>query len=231
MRYGLRKITLLDYPGLVACTVFTFGCNFRCPFCHNASLVNFSDGEGSLELGEVVDFLRSRGRKLDGVCVTGGEALMHRDIDELLAKIRELNLRIKVDTNGSFPEALQRIIDAGLVDYVAMDIKNSPEKYAVTCGKDDVLEKVKQSVDILMHSGKVDYEFRTTVVDAFHEEADFAAIGKWIAGAKHYFLQEFVDSGDLLDKVRPMAGLSEEKMQACLDRIKNFVPNSAIRGI
>ena len=231
MRYGLRKITLLDYPGLVACTVFTFGCNFRCPFCHNASLVNFSDGEGSLELGEVVDFLRSRGRKLDGVCVTGGEALMHRDIDELLAKIRELNLRIKVDTNGSFPEALQRIIDAGLVDYVAMDIKNSPEKYAVTCGKDDVLEKVKQSVDILMHSGKVDYEFRTTVVDAFHEEADFAAIGKWIAGAKRYFLQEFVDSGDLLDKVRPMAGLSEEKMQACLDRIKNFVPNSAIRGI
>ena len=231
MRYGLRKITLLDYPGLVAYTVFTFGCNFRCPFCHNASLVNFSDGDGSLELGEIVDFLRSRGKKLDGVCVTGGEALMHRDIDELLVNIHELGLRVKVDTNGSFPEALQRIIDAGLVDYVAMDIKNSPEKYAETCGKSDVLEKVKKSVDILLHGGKVDYEFRTTVVDGFHEAADFAAIGSWIAGAKRYFLQEFVDSGDLLDKERPMGALAEEKMQACLEKVKNFVPNSAIRGI
>lgn len=231
MRYGLRKMTLLDYPGLVACTVFTFGCNFRCPFCHNASLVDSADGEGSLDLEEIVAFLRSRGKILDGVCVTGGEALMHRDIDQLLARIRELNLKIKVDTNGSFPEALKRIVDAGLIDYVAMDIKNSPEKYAATCGRNDVLEQVKESVDFLMNSGKVDYEFRTTVVDKFHEIADFAAIGKWIAGAKRYFLQEFVDSGDLLDKNTAMAALPEEKMRASLDEVKKFVPNSEIRGL
>ena len=165
---GLQKLTLLDYPGTVACTVFTGGCNFRCPFCHNAPLVLPEELPEAADDSEVLSFLRKRAGVLDGVAVTGGEPLLHRDIDGFLEKVHALGFKVKLDTNGSFPDRLIEIVRAGLVDRVAMDIKNSPELYAKTVGLEKLdLSAVERSKDFLL-SGEVDYEFRTTVVRGLH---------------------------------------------------------------
>ncbi|MBQ6431600.1 MAG: anaerobic ribonucleoside-triphosphate reductase activating protein [Oscillospiraceae bacterium] len=222
---GLQKLTLLDFPGHVACTVFLQGCNFRCPFCHNSSLVLGTD---SISEDEIFRFLNTRQELLDGVAITGGEPLLTAELPDFLRKIKALGYKTKVDTNGSFPEKLRLLIDEGLVDYVAMDVKNSPEKYAETAGAEDVLDAVRKSVDILMN-GTISYEFRTTVVDELHEVSDFEAIGKWLAGAQRYFLQGFVDSGDIL---RPgLHAASKEKMEQCLAAAGQYIPNSQIRGL
>lgn len=228
MRFGLRKMTLLDYPGKVACTIFTDKCNFACPFCHNASLVRGDEAALTLSFAETVEFIDSRRKLLDGVCVTGGEPLLHPDIDKMLLEIKNRDLAVKVDTNGSFPARLRELVAEGLVDYVAMDIKSSPERYDIVCGKSGMVEKVRESVKFLL-SGAVDYEFRTTVVAELHRAEDFISIGKWIAGAKRYFLQSFVDSGDILSDEK-FSAMDEDNLRYCLNLVREFVPTAELRG-
>ncbi|MBQ2324363.1 MAG: anaerobic ribonucleoside-triphosphate reductase activating protein, partial [Oscillospiraceae bacterium] len=185
--HGLQKMTLLDFPGHVACTVFLGGCDFRCPFCHNYELIDGS-AQPVMDADELLAFLAKRKGLLDGVAVTGGEPCLHSQLPELLEAIRALGFSTKLDTNGYHPAMLRELLERSLVDYVAMDVKNSPEKYAMTCGVPAVdLSPIRESIDLLRH-GNADYEFRTTVVRELHEEADFAEIGKMIAGAKRYFL-------------------------------------------
>ena len=224
---GLQKLTLLDYPGRVACTVFLSGCNFRCPFCHNSGLLE-ANAPAVLTLEDWHAFLNKRRAVLDGVCITGGEPLLRPDLDAFLYEIKERGYAVKLDTNGSFPQRLRPLVEKGLVDYVAMDIKNSPERYAQTVGYPLVeLAPLEETVRYLL-SGAVDYEFRTTVVDELHEPEDFAAIGAWLAGAKRYFLQEFVDSGNILSA--GMHAASRKKMEQCLAAARRGIPAEQLRG-
>ena len=230
MRFGLRKMTLLDFPGKVACTVFTCGCNFRCPFCHNASLVRGRQEDMELSAAELFDFLARRTKLLDGVAVTGGEPLLHPGTAELLRRIKEMGYAVKLDTNGSFPERLKELVESGTVDYVAMDVKSSPERYDVLCGREGMAPAVAQSMAILMN-GKVNYEFRTTVVNELHEVADIAGAARSIAGAKRYFLQNFTETDDLLSPWGAFSGAGKEKLQAMLEAARNYVPATELRGV
>ena len=226
---GLQKMTLLDFPGKVACTVFTGGCNFRCPFCHNALLVTELPENPDYTADEVLDFLKKRSGLLDGVAITGGEPLMNPDIPDFIKEIRKLGYQVKLDTNGSYPDRLESIVSDGLVEYVAMDIKNCKEKYAETIGlKEYDLSKIEKSVDFLK-SGTVDYEFRTTVVREFHTVDDIRKAAQWISGAKRYFLQNFVDSGNLIDE--SVSGVDKETMLRMRSAAADFVPTAEIRGI
>ena len=226
---GLQKLTLLDYPEHTACTVFTAGCNFRCPFCHNASLVVNIPKEAEISEDEFFTFLQKRKGILDGVCVSGGEPLLQLDIELFIRKIKDMGFAVKLDTNGSFPDKLIHLVKEGLVDYVAMDIKNSPETYAFTAGTEALdIVSVQKSVSYLME-GHVPYEFRTTVVKHYHSKESFEEIGKWLAGTEKYFLQNFVDSGDLIGK--NTRGCSEEEMKEFLEIVKKHIPNAKLRGI
>lgn len=226
---GLQKMTLLDFPGKVACTVFTGGCNFRCPFCHNALLVTELPQKPDYTVDEILSFLKKRQGLLDGVAITGGEPLMNPEIDSFIREIRKLGYSVKLDTNGSFPERLEKIVNDGLADYVAMDIKNCKEKYAETVGLSSFdLSKVERSVDFLKN-GPVDYEFRTTVVREFHTVDDIRKSAEWISGAKRYFLQNFVDSGNLIDP--SVGGVDKKTMFRMKDAAADFVPQTEIRGI
>ena len=226
---ALQKTTLLDFPTKVACTVFTGGCNFRCPFCHNASLVINPDYSKTIDMDSLFSYLKKRKGILDGVCITGGEPLLQKDIDLFMRNVHDIGLAVKLDTNGSFPEILSGLIDEGLVDYVAMDIKAPKDKYAKVCGTDKFTDKVAQSVDILMR-GKVEFEFRTTVVRELHDADDFEEIGKWIEGAPKYFLQQFKDSGDLIDK-SSFSAYSKEEMEDMLVTVRKYVPSAELRGV
>lgn len=200
---GLNKTTLLDYPGRVAATIFTGGCNFRCPFCHNGGLVLEPALQPSKSEEEILEFLGRRKNILKGVCITGGEPTLQADLDLFLGKIKELGYSVKLDTNGYAPLVLEKLLEEGLVDYVAMDIKNCPEKYAYTAGFTGereagfALEKVEKSVDLLKRSG-ISYEFRTTVVREFHRKEDFKRIGEWISGCSSYFLQQFRENENMI---------------------------------
>ena len=222
---GLQKLTLLDFPGQVACTVFLQGCNFRCPFCHNPSLVL---GTEAITRESVLAFLKQRQGLLDGVAITGGEPLLSAGLEDLLREIRSLGYKIKLDTNGSFPRKLEQLITDGLADYVAMDIKNTPEKYDQTAGAAGFLSAVRESAALLI-DGKIPYEFRTTVVDELHEPEDFHAIGQWLSGAQQYFLQCFTDSGEILQP--GLHAPSKEKLENCLAVASQYIPNTHIRGI
>lgn len=225
---GLQKLTLLDYPGHTACTVFTAGCNFRCPFCHNAGLVTKIDGTDTIPTAEVLSFLEKRVGLLDGVCITGGEPLMQKDIDEFMVAVKAMGYKIKLDTNGSYPERLRDLIEKGLVDYIAMDIKNSKEKYSHTAGVEVVLSDIEKSIELIKNCG-VDYEFRTTVVKGLHTPEDIIALAEWIAPAKRYFLQNFVDSGNLIGEgLSAHQGQVLEEMRSSVTQI---LPNAQIRGI
>ncbi len=205
---GLQKLTILDFPSKVACIVFTAGCSFRCPFCHNASLVK-CEGDVVKE-EEILAYLKKRQGILDGVVITGGEPTVQPDLLDFIKKIKELGYSVKLDTNGYHPEALEMILKAGVLDYVAMDIKNSKEKYSLITGVPNVdLSRIEKSVELIKNGG-VAYEFRTTVMEEFHTAQDIVAISKWIAGAKRYFLQNFNDSGDVL--IGTYTPVSEEKM-------------------
>ncbi|MDR0890509.1 MAG: anaerobic ribonucleoside-triphosphate reductase activating protein [Oscillospiraceae bacterium] len=221
---GLQKLTLLDYPGHLACIVFTAGCNLRCPFCHNAGLLT-ARGEPPDAL---FAFLDQRRKMLEGVVITGGEPLLQPDLPQFLQTLREkYALKIKLDTNASKPQALRELLERKLLDYVAMDVKNSREKYAQTAGVPIDLNAVDESIDLLLH-GAIPYEFRTTIVHELHEPEDVAAIAKRLAGAKRYFLQRFRSGGDLLT-----AGLhppSNEKLNACLRAARQFLPITQLRG-
>ena len=228
---GLQKLTLLDYPGTVSCTVFTAGCNFRCPFCHNASLVLPDRLQGDPNgVDTVLDFLRKRQGLLEGVAVTGGEPLLHADMADFLRKIRELGYRIKLDTNGSFPDRLRELIEEGLVDRVAMDIKNDPALYARTAGLRALdLSAIERSKNLLLE-GRIDYEFRTTVVKGLHTRESLLEAARWIEGAKEYYLQQYKDSGNL---IRPegLGAFSNEEMHALCEAVAGILPTVQLRGV
>jgi len=226
---GLQKLTLLDYPGKAACTIFLAGCNFRCPFCHNASLVTHVDLQNDMQEEQVMDFLKKRSRVLDGVCITGGEPLLEPGLEEFMRKIKSIGYSIKLDTNGSNVDRLQHLAGEGLIDYVAMDIKNAPAKYGMTIGNEAFnTETVCRSAEYLM-AGEIPYEFRTTVVREFHKREDFEAIGRWLKGAKQYFLQAFADSGDLIQP--GLHGYTREIMEQALEIIRKYIPAAQIRGM
>lgn len=226
---GLQKLTLLDYPGKVACTIFFAGCNFRCPFCHNAALVTHIDPEENIPREEVLAFLRKRAGILDGVCITGGEPLLAPDLEAFIREIKALGYEVKLDTNGSNAEKLKHLVKAGIIDYVAMDIKNSPEKYGLTIGIEGYeMSNVMQSAAFLME-GHVPYEFRTTVVREFHKREDFEAIGQWLEGADRYYLQSFVDSGDLIQP--GLRGYTKEIMEQALGIVRQYIPAADLRGM
>ena len=227
---GLQKLTLLDFPGKMAATVFAGGCNFRCPFCHNASLVigKRLKETPSLPEEEFFSFLRKRQGLLEGVCVSGGEPTIYKDLIPFLYNIKELGYLVKLDTNGYRPSVLKEAVEGGLVDYVAMDIKNSKESYAKTVGIENFdIKPIEESVDFLM-SGEVDFEFRTTLVRQFHTERDMYSIATWLKGDEKYFLQTFLDSGDLLST--RLDGYDKNETELLLKLIKVHIKNAQIRG-
>jgi len=226
--YGLQKMTLLDYPGLVACTVFLNGCDFKCPYCHNYELVD-GTAKPAMDDEDFFAFLGKRKGLLDGVCISGGEPLLHKDIDVFIRKIREMGYRVKLDTNGYHPDMLKSLIDQGLLDYIAMDIKNSLEKYPVTTGFDGIdTSIIKRSISVIMNSG-VDYEFRTTVVGGLHDKEDFERIGAMIQGAKAYYLQQFTMRDTVPGK--DLYAPKNEDMEAFLEIVKKDVDSALLRGV
>ena len=224
---GLQKLTLLDYPGEIAATVFTGGCNFRCPFCHNASLVLAEKFGATLPTEEFFAFLESRRGKLRAVCVSGGEPTLQGDLLEFIKRIKGMGFLVKLDTNGTRPDVLGALFDAGLLDYVAMDIKNSRKRYGETVGIENFdISPIEESINIL-RKGNVPFEFRTTVVRELHTAADIAEIGEWLSGDEKFFLQTFEDSGDLIGS--GYSAYDGEEMKKLAEILKGYVPNSALR--
>lgn len=227
--HGFNKLTLLDYPGRLACTIFLGHCNFRCPFCHNAGLVLSPEREPVIPEEEILKTLRKRKGILEGVCITGGEPTMSESLPAFIKKIKELGYPVKLDTNGTHPAMLRQMAEQGLLDYVAMDIKNSPEKYSETAGVPRVdMDSVCESVDYLM-SGVVDYEFRTTVVKELHKKEDIQKIGKWISGSRRYFLQAYKETEQV---IRPVySSYSREQLENYRQMLLNEISQVEIRGI
>jgi len=226
---GFQKLTLLDYPGKTAATIFTGGCNFRCPFCHNSALVTEFQDNVDIDESDVLKVLEKRRGFIDGVCITGGEPLIWQDIAEFIKKVKSLGLLVKLDTNGSYPERLENLIDSGLIDTVAMDIKNSPDAYELTVGiKGFDPTPILESVRILKDS-KVDHEFRTTVVKEFHNLQRIEKIGKWLEGDDRYFLQCYRLSDGVIDK--SLTPPEKEELILMLETVKPYLPNASIRGI
>ena len=225
---GLQTLTLLDYPGKVACTVFTGGCNFRCPFCHNGGIVLNPGAEPSIPAEKVFDLLKKRKGVLEGVCITGGEPTLWKGLWDFAKEIKAMGYSVKLDTNGTNPELMHKLILAGVVDYVAMDVKNCPDKYAETIGvKGFNIQPVKDSVRLLLQ-GTAGYEFRTTVVKGMHTPQDIVEIGKWIQGADKYFIQPYRDSDLVID--RSCERHSDEELQAILAAAREYVPAAELRG-
>ncbi len=226
---GFQKMTLLDYPGKVACTVFTGGCNLRCPFCHNASLVTEVSSAEEYPAKDITDFLKTRTKLLDGVCITGGEPLLQKDIKDFIKEIKSMGYSLKLDTNGCYPDALEELVSENLVDYVAMDVKNAFPYYAETVGiKDLDLSPIKRSIKFLL-SGKVAFEFRTTVVKEFHDVSRIEKLAEEIAGAPRYFLQNFVDSGNLIES--GLHAAEREELGKMAAAARKYVKEVGIRGI
>lgn len=223
---GFQRLTLLDFPGKVACTVFTGGCNLRCPFCHNASLV-LTPRAVPDQTPQVLSYLESRKGILEGVCITGGEPLLQPDLPDLLRRIRGMGYAVKLDTNGSDPGALERLLRDGLCDYVAMDIKSAPEHYESATGAAIPADRFLASVKVLAGSG-VDHEFRTTLVRGIHTLSDMDGIGRLLSGEKKYFLQGFVDSGNLIGT--GLGPFSPAQMLEFLRRIRHYIPEASLRG-
>lgn len=227
--HGFQSLTLLDYPGKVACTVFLGGCNFRCPFCQNTGLVLAPEREAVVPMEEVMGVLRKRRGMLDGVCITGGEPTLIPDLREFILRVRELGYLVKLDTNGYRPEVLENLLAEGLLDYVAMDIKSSPENYARVAGLPGLdLQRIRRSVELLMEAG-VDYEFRTTVAQGLHTREDIEAIGRWLQGCRRYFLQNYRESEQVMMPV--FAGFSREQLENFRRLLLEYIPQVGIRGV
>ncbi len=227
---GLQKLTLLDYPGKVACTVFSGGCNFRCPFCHNASLVADVARVPVMSEDEVLGYLKKRQGIVEGVCFTGGEPTLQPDLGDFMARVKALGYAVKLDTNGSRPNILRSLIEKGLVDYVAMDIKSCPARYAAVTGIEGLdLAPITESKDLLIE-GRVDYEFRTTAVRELHSLEDFAPLGEYIRGAKRWFLQSYKDSGDILGGSIYSAH-DKNTLLKMLEAAAPYVVSAQLRGV
>lgn len=246
---GLSKTTLLDYPGCVAAAIFVGGCNFRCPFCHNGGLVIDPLSQASYAEKEIFAFLEKRKGVLKGVCITGGEPTLHADLPEFISKIKKIGYKVKLDTNGYAPDVLKMLIDEKAVDYVAMDIKNCPDKYAATVGMASAerkggfdIEKIRQSVSLLKRSFVL-YEFRTTVVREFHTREDLRKIADWIGGCPRYYLQQYQDNENILNRIaggsgvdgeRLFHGYSKEEMEemaAVLRQVPGMTGEVYVRGV
>ena len=228
---GLQKTTLLDFPGHVACTIFTGGCNFLCPYCHNMELVQ-RPKDYEIPEEEIRAFLRKRRGILEGVCVTGGEPTLHPDLKEFLGKIKELGYLVKLDSNGSRPEVLQELMESGLVDYVAMDVKASREHYPVVAGAPCMnVNKIDESIRLLMGQTAVPYEFRTTVVGGLHTASEVEEIGKWIAGARAFYLQSFRESENVPEQGRQFYAFSKEELELMAEKARKYIARVEVRGV
>lgn len=226
---GFNKTTLLDYPKHLAATIFVGGCNMRCPFCHNASLVTRPSSQPSLDPEEVLDTLSKRRNILEGVCITGGEPTLYPDLPDFIKDIKALGLKVKLDTNGTHPKMMIALAEEGLVDYVAMDIKNSLEKYPFTAGIAELdMDAIKESVAYLI-GGSLEYEFRTTIVKEYHTREDILAIGAWLKGARAYYLQGFMDSGDLI--CPGLSGHNKKTMKEYVALLTPYITEVSIRGL
>ncbi len=227
--YGIQKLSLLDYPSKMATTLFTGGCNFKCPFCHNRDLVFLDENENEIAIDDIFAFLNARKNILDGVCISGGEPLLQKDLKKFIIEIKKMGLLVKLDTNGSQYDKLKELIDDNLLDYVAMDIKNAKDKYALTIDIDGFdLSSVEKSVELLKEN-RVDYEFRTTIVKEFHTLDDMQKIGEWLKGAKRYFLQSYVDSENVIKK--GLHAHDKATLEQFRELLTNYIEHVELRGI
>lgn len=227
--HGLNKTTLLDYPEHVAATIFFGKCNFRCPFCQNGDLVLQPESQPVIEKEEILSFLRKRKGILTGVCITGGEPTLEEGLEKFICEIKEIGYLVKLDTNGYRPKVLQRLLGERLLDYVAMDIKNSPQQYAKTAGMMQIdMERIRESIDCIMNSG-IAYEFRTTIVKELHGKMELEAIGQEITGAKAYFLQGYQDSERVI--APGFHSYERKEMEQLLEYVRPYVQKVQIRGI
>ena len=224
---GLQKTSLLDYPGKISAIVFTQGCNFRCPYCHNPELLKADGNTLNMSVSTVLDFLKTRRGKLDGVVITGGEPCLHADLPEFIKEIKQLGFLVKLDTNGSCPGMLERLINENLLDYIAMDIKAPPDKYPLIAGVKTDVEKIQQSAKLIMES-KIDYEFRTTIIKEMHSLDDIVSICKLVGNVK-YYLQNFEDSENVID--HSLHGFSREELLFIDKYLKDVFPNVEIRAL
>ena len=222
---GFQKLSLVDFDGHMAATIFTSGCNFACPFCHNSRLVNNS--EKALDLDEILTYLDKRKNLIDAVCISGGEPTLYNDLPEVIKKIKDLGYLVKLDTNGTNPEMIEHLYTAGLIDYVAMDIKNTFDKYPLTAGKSVAIDNIKKSITYIMNCG-IDYEFRTTLVDGHHTHEDIRSIAKILTGAKKYYLQKFEDSGECLTS--GLGPVSKNDALIFQDTLKHHIQSVHLRG-
>lgn len=223
--YGLEKLSMVDFGSLCSAVIFTGGCNFRCPFCHNSGLVNLD--VTPLDEQEVFDYLISRKKLLDGVVVSGGEPTLYPDLPEFIKKIKDLGYKVKLDTNGTNCAMLKKLIDEKLVDFVAMDIKNSLEMYPLTagttCGHEDIVKSIE-----LLKTNVVDYEFRTTLVDGLHTNASIKEMGELVKGAKKLYLQKFVDNGTTIKD--GLKAVPKDKAEEYKNILSNYVTSVSLRG-
>ena len=224
---GFEKLSLVDYDDNLTATLFMAGCPFRCPFCHNGDLVLHPERAPKIPFDEILEYLKKRQGVLDAVCISGGEPTLMPDLEEKIRAIREIGYLIKLDSNGCNPKVVRSLIEKGLVDYVAMDIKNSKGKYMATCGTVIDLAEIEESVKLLMTSG-VRYEFRTTMMEEFHDEEDIVEIARWIQGAERYFLQRYIDSPSCIR--HNFHEVPVEKAKKFIEAIKPYIPNAALRG-
>ena len=221
---GFEKLSLVDFPGYTAATIFTGACNMRCPFCHNSVLVLDSKHQPIIEEQYIIDYLVKRKGILDGLCITGGEPTLQKDLKRFIERVKkETQIKVKLDSNGTNPETLKELIKEKLIDYVAMDIKNCKDKYALTANAAINLDIIQQSIDLLNNSG-INFEFRTTLVSKFHTLEDIEKIGKWLKGSPTFYLQKFEDKGGCIqDGLKEVPKEEALKMQTILKQYINSV--------
>ncbi len=226
--HGFNKTTLLDFPGHLASTVFTGGCNMRCPYCQNADLVLNPMSQPLISEEVVFDHIKKRKGIIEGVCITGGEPTLQADLEAFIKRLKELGVMVKLDSNGYRPEVLKRLMENGLLDYVAMDIKSSLDDYHTVAGVKLDTSLIKESIDLLKN-GPIDYEFRTTVVKELHSKETFEKIGELLSGAKQYFLQGYIDSERVID--RRFSSYTKEELEGFVTILKKTIKNVSIRGV
>lgn len=225
---GMQKLTLLDYPGNVACLIFTQGCNFRCPFCHNSGLLDMNNNCEKIDEKEVFKYLEKRRGLLDGVCISGGEPLLQKDIVDFIRKVKDLGYKVKLDTNGSSPKKLKQLIEDGLIDYVAMDIKNDFLNYDKTAGMCTNIDNIKKSIEIIENSN-IEYEFRTTIVKQFHDIGKLEKIIQYIGPNARYYIQNYQDCSSVLQ--RGLNGFDNEELLNIKNTLGVKYPNLVVRGV
>ena len=229
---GLQKTTLLDFPGHVAATIFTGGCNFRCPFCQNGELVTNPQDWQAVTEDEVLAFLKKRKGILQGLCITGGEPTLQPDLEAFIRQVKDLGYLVKLDTNGYRPDVLKSLLGQGLLDYVAMDVKACRENYAKVAGVPGLeISKIEESVALLIHQDVIPYEFRTTVVKGLHDPQEFEQIGKWLSGAKALYLQCYRESDNVLEKNVPMEAFTAEELESMAQMARKYIAMVEIRGV